>query len=130
MTRDSVSASLIGFGILLLFGGIMATVIGLDNVTALYERIRPFQFIILGGVILLVVGGFLASGQKPAAAAPDKPKPPTAVPPTPESAPERGIGDILLDLVTSTPEGAARCGKCGANNDAKARFCNQCGSAF
>jgi hypothetical protein len=99
-------------GVLLVIGSIAAVVIGPEQLFALYERARPVLPFFLAGVGLLVLSGLVAA-QWPRAG-----KPPGAG----ASANGAGQGEGAL--------GEARCDRCQALNDARARFCNQCGGGL
>jgi hypothetical protein len=108
----NVVAILVSVGMLLVIGSIAAVVIGPEQLAALYERARPVLPFLLTGVGLLVLSGLIA------ALWPKVGRPPGAGGPASSAA--QGEGAL----------GEARCGSCQALNDARAKFCNQCGGAL
>jgi hypothetical protein len=100
-------------GALVAFGSILVWTIGPELLWRQYEGTKPVLPFFLAGVGLVVLGVLLSPTlRKTGAEAPD-----------PERLAKGTVGFFGKN-------GPIHCGKCGAPNDGRAKFCNQCGTAI
>jgi hypothetical protein len=89
-------------GILLFIASFIGFIVGIEVVSKAYERIKPVLPYLLTGIGLIVLASIIS----------------------PKIWIVKGTGP------GGGPAGHILCEKCGANNDAQAKFCDQCGVAL
>jgi RNA polymerase subunit RPABC4/transcription elongation factor Spt4 len=132
---------LTGIGLLLFLSTFVTHLVNFGNFDHFEDRVQGMGFRAFGGMVLMVVGGFMmnvgAKGWSGSGVVLDPEKARKDVEPW-----SRMSGGVLSDalsevevvqkigdrLGSSEPQVKIRCQKCQALNEESAKFCNQCGA--